>query len=177
MNQRVMLTKRLLKENLLKLLQKKRINQVSVKELCENSGINRSTFYAHYGEPRDVLVDIEKDFTEEILNLVPKSGELSKKEYLLKICELLYSHIELERILFINNSDEDITKLFENAYFNFCDLEQYWENEVFISEKDKVFASVFINYGMYHVLKKWLITDSKTTPNEMAELLGRIILK
>lgn len=177
MNQRVMLTKRLLKESLLKLLQKKRINQVSVKELCTDSGINRSTFYAHYGEPRDVLLDIERNFTEEILNLMQKNRESSQKERLLKVCEFLYSHIELVRILYANNFDEDIAKLFGNANFILWNPEQYFDNKVFKTEKDKEFTSVFINYGMYHVLKKWLMTDTKITPNEITEIISRIVLK
>ncbi len=49
MNQRVMLTKRLIKESLLKILKSKKIHQVSVKELCIGAEINRSTFYEYYG--------------------------------------------------------------------------------------------------------------------------------
>ena len=47
-NQRVALTKRLLQESLLQLMKEKNIQNISVKELCEASGINRSTFYKHY---------------------------------------------------------------------------------------------------------------------------------
>ena len=43
-NQRVMLTKQLLKESLIYLMKKKEIQKVSVSELCHNAGINRVTF-------------------------------------------------------------------------------------------------------------------------------------
>lgn len=46
-NQRVVLTKRLFKEGLLRLLENKGMDEISVAELCRESGINRATFYRH----------------------------------------------------------------------------------------------------------------------------------
>ena len=56
-DQRIALTKRLLREGLLRLLSKTDLNKISVTQLCIESGINRATFYRHYEEPRDILND------------------------------------------------------------------------------------------------------------------------
>lgn len=58
-DQRIALTKRLLREGLLRLLSKTDLNKISVTQLCIESGINRATFYRHYEEPRDILNDIK----------------------------------------------------------------------------------------------------------------------
>ncbi len=63
-NQRVALSKRMLKEGLMALLKKKNIRKISVNELCETAEINRTTFYRHYQTPHDVLIDIELDFAK-----------------------------------------------------------------------------------------------------------------
>ena len=47
-NQRITLTKKLLQEGLLRLLETKRLDKISVTELCREAGINRATFYNHY---------------------------------------------------------------------------------------------------------------------------------
>ena len=47
-NQRITLTKRLLQEALLLMLRDESINKISVRDLCEKAGINRTTFYNHY---------------------------------------------------------------------------------------------------------------------------------
>ena len=47
-NQRIALTKRLLQEGLIRLLEKKPLDKNSVTELCGESGINQATFYRHY---------------------------------------------------------------------------------------------------------------------------------
>ena len=60
-DQRVALTKRLLQEGLLRLLEKKDIDSIHVSELCAESGINRATFYRHYKEPRDILRNMRQN--------------------------------------------------------------------------------------------------------------------
>lgn len=40
---------------LLKLLEKKDLEYITVKEICENAGVNRSTFYLHYETIDDLL--------------------------------------------------------------------------------------------------------------------------
>ena len=57
-NQRIMLTKRLLKESLLRLLERKELDKISITELCREAGINRATFYRHYEIPRDILNEL-----------------------------------------------------------------------------------------------------------------------
>ena len=53
-NQRIALTKKLLQEGLLRLLEVKTLDKISVTELCRESGINRATFYNHYTSPQDL---------------------------------------------------------------------------------------------------------------------------
>ena len=65
-NQRVMLSKRLLKESLIRQLKEESIYKISVRELCEQAGINRTTFYKYYGSPFDLLKDIEDDLLRSV---------------------------------------------------------------------------------------------------------------
>ena|GEM_PF-5834913 len=65
-NQRIMLTKQLLQTAFLKLLQLKSIHAISIRELCAEAGINRTTFYYHYGSQYDLLADISGRFLDSI---------------------------------------------------------------------------------------------------------------
>ena len=60
-NQRVRLSKRLIKESLTRLLQTESIHKVSIRTLCEEAGVNRSTFYKYYGSQYDVLEELEAE--------------------------------------------------------------------------------------------------------------------
>lgn len=63
---RVKKTRRNIKEEFMKLLKKKSIDKITVKELCENALINKGTFYLHYN-------DIYCLYKETILNYIETS--------------------------------------------------------------------------------------------------------
>jgi len=64
-DRRVQYTKRVLKEAVLELLEKKPIDDLTIKEICELADVNRGTFYLHYAQPRDILAEIENDFLQQ----------------------------------------------------------------------------------------------------------------
>lgn len=61
-NQRVMLTKRLIRESLIRLMVQESVHKISIRMLCEDAGVNRSTFYKYYGSQYDVLAEVEAEF-------------------------------------------------------------------------------------------------------------------
>ncbi|MBO7205040.1 MAG: TetR/AcrR family transcriptional regulator [Candidatus Methanomethylophilaceae archaeon] len=57
-DKRTICTKTAIKEVLLEMLKETPFSKISVKELCERIDINRTTFYIHYGNTLDVLIEI-----------------------------------------------------------------------------------------------------------------------
>ncbi len=68
-DRRVKYTKAALEEALLDLMAEKPIEKISVKELCEKADVNRSTFYAHYGSPQELLDSITGALINEFTSL------------------------------------------------------------------------------------------------------------
>ena len=60
-------SKKLIKNAFSELLQKKDFEKITVTEIVNRAGLNRGTFYAHYRNTVDVLEEIEKDVSEQIL--------------------------------------------------------------------------------------------------------------
>lgn len=52
---RVIKTKRALHEALVELLKNRRLEQVTISELCRVANVNRGTFYLHYARVEDVF--------------------------------------------------------------------------------------------------------------------------
>ena len=52
-----------------KLLNTKKINQISIKELTQTSNVARSTFYAYYDNIDNLLEEIENTFIEKLNTL------------------------------------------------------------------------------------------------------------
>ena len=67
---RVRRTKKLLREGLTKLMKKKSIKKISVRELSDLVEINRGTFYLHYKDIFDLVEQIENELFEEFEGII-----------------------------------------------------------------------------------------------------------
>ena len=71
----------LMVEALLLLLEKKEYDSITVKEICEKAGVNRSTFYKHYDTKDDLLVETMKYINARLLSdfnydaIIPRSND------------------------------------------------------------------------------------------------------
>lgn len=63
-------------EALLSLLEKKDFAYITIKEICEVAGVNRSTFYLHYENTADLL----KETTQYILDKHFSYYNIDKKD-------------------------------------------------------------------------------------------------
>ena len=71
---------------LLKILEKKDFEYITVKELCDEIGVNRSTFYLHYGNTCDLLNETVKYVIDGFLAYFPR--ETKDLAYHYRNCEL-----------------------------------------------------------------------------------------
>ena len=55
------ITKKALAETLKKLLSKNKLNKITIKEITEDCGVNRQTFYYHFKDIYDLLEWIYKN--------------------------------------------------------------------------------------------------------------------
>ena len=78
-DRRVLYTKMFLKESLLELMKEKPIDKITPTELCRHAGINRNTFYKHYYTTRDLLQEIEEEFSAQLVESIGDSADLPRK--------------------------------------------------------------------------------------------------
>lgn len=170
-NQRVMITKRLLKEGLLRLLAQKPIEKVSVTELCREAGINRATFYTHYETPRDILTEIEHEMADTFANLYRQMGPRNLQAHIEAMAQYFYDHADLLHILIRNSSDRDLALMLQRTYQNSLNI-SFFKN---VDEEEQKLVSAYIAGGGYLLLNVWLKDGIQKTPKEIARLVTRLI--
>ena len=161
-NQRIILTKKLLKDSLLKLLNKKDILSISIKELCELSGINRSSFYRHYDNISDLLDEI----VDDIINMIIKTNESASNDpenalsYISDTIEFFFKNTEYDSL--IKSSSFVLDKLFKKV-----------ENELKKNrhlKNNKYLINYLIN-GSYGVIKDWIKNGRREDSKEIANII------
>ena len=106
LDRRVLYTKMFLKESLLELMKEKPIDKITPTELCRHANINRNTFYAHYYTTRDLLVEIEEEFSSQMIESLGETLPIVNTLDLLEnVCRIVYEKKEFCKVLLSKNGD------------------------------------------------------------------------
>ena len=172
-NQRITLTRRLLLEALLQLLEKKHINEISVTELCKCAGINRATFYKHYATPNDVFSEYIEKHIQYLLELQNPKHSKSQLQILEDCCEYIHAHAELFRLFAKNHMDEDFSrKVFLRMLQQSSSAGAM--HQAGFDENDIKLTTSYVASGYYYMIRRWLVEKIPKTPKEIASLLLRL---
>lgn len=157
------------------LLQKKRtVSKVTVREICEEAGINRSTFYAHYRDAFDVLEQVEahmaKNLTEAFLQKIDAGGHIDE------CFESLFAFVKEYRDFYAIYLNETRTSgligLAREAYMDRL-KNLSWKELGFASPEEFGYHEDFYLAGMSAMIRRWVNTGCRESPREMCEILGR----
>ena len=169
-NQRIRITKTMLKTGLLKLLKEKPLSQISVFELCAVSQINRTTFYKYYGNQADILNEIEADFMRQ-LDEDLKSIVAQSPNALLPVLNHLYEQREIFCLLVRSIPVQEFTRhLLSISSIGI--IFQNMENKSSYSEIEAKYIRRFVFQGTFTVLYDWLSSENPEQVTEIAEILG-----
>ena len=176
-DRRVRKTRKQLRDGLARLMGKKSIRDIKVKELVEEVDINRSTFYLHYADIYDMLCKIEEELIQEIeeaLQQYPLGDEHKSRKFLCRMFEIMTENREIYKALCGKNGDANFVVHLENlvAAEALRSLAPLFRQ---VSKRELSFLYAYCLNGCVGIVKMWLIYDGKETPEEMAGILVRMV--
>ena len=175
-NQRIVISKRMLRESLLRLLKTKELGDINITELCREAEINRATFYKYYNTPQDVLSDIAMELIKEMKKMYRPMLTLDEVRTCVKnICEYVYEHADLIRMLIRANADLEIAAAISELHQNFREDKESLGALKGADDETLQMTAAFIGGGSYFLIRKWLLEDIRKTPEEVADLMFKIL--
>ncbi|MBQ6165712.1 MAG: TetR/AcrR family transcriptional regulator C-terminal domain-containing protein [Clostridia bacterium] len=174
-DRRVLYTKMFLKESLLELMKEKPVDKITPTELCRKAEINRNTFYKHYYTARDVLEEIEDEFSAQIVDSLSGfflSGVLDIRQMLNEICRIVYENKDFCRILLSDNGD---AAFFEKMVMLAKDviIKNWQKDGVSLPDDQMDMFFAFTVNGSIALIGRWAANDMKNPPAEVAQLIER----
>ena len=175
-DRRVLYTKMFLKEALLELMKEKAIDKITPTELCRQANINRNTFYTHYYTPRDVLTEVEADFSAQIIESLSSQATVDDfqiSRMLKEICSIVYAQKEFCKVLLSENGD---AAFFENVISagKPVILEGWRVEGIKLDENEMEMFFSFVVNGSIALIRKWAAEDMRDPPEKIAVLIERI---
>ncbi len=169
---------------LISLLKKKSFEYITVSEICETAGVNRSTFYLHYETIGDLLNETTRFLLNDFLSYF--STDTQAIAHNLKNCELnelvfigdkhltpyltyIKDNKEVFATALLNNKTlgfEDVYKrMFENIFNPILDRFHYPPN-------DRPYVMMYYLNGINAIVSEWLKNGCDKPIKEISEIIA-----
>ena len=176
-------------EAFLRLLEQKEFAYITVKEICQEAGVNRSTFYLHYETMGDLLAESTEHIIRQFRDYMEKDSEafikklrdcpleelyLVTPEYLTPYLNYIKEHRKVYRTALEN---AEVLQL-EDSYSSLLQyvltpiLERYH-----VPEKDRRYMLAFHIHGLMAIVTEWLKTDCADPVEEIVRIMEGCVVR
>lgn len=170
-DRRIRKTKKALLQSLTRLMNEKKISDISVKELTDLADINRSTFYKYYKDIFDMLEQIETEMFVEFSRAFEKLNKETNSyanllSFFTYIFEYVQNNADMCKILLGHDGDYSFIEKFKNAIIK---TKPPFDESV---PKVKIhFLRPYIIAGCIGVIQQWLEDNLNVPPKDMAVIV------
>ena len=170
----------------LRLLQKKEFAYITVKEICKEAGVNRSTFYLHYENIGDLLAESTEYMYQQFLSYMPEESCMAdvkecplEELYLItpKYLKPYFIYIKEQKWLFktvvensgILNLKDTYDRMFYHVFTPI--LERFH-----VPQKDRKYIMAYYIHGILAVTEQWLRQDCEDSEEHIMNILIQLIM-
>lgn len=173
----------------LKLLDEKEFAYITVKEICQKAGVNRSTFYLHYETIGDLLAESSQYIIDQFVRAMPDDTEefmtklrtrpleelyLITPEYLVPYLNYIKEHKRIFRTTnehaTVLGMDDAYLALNRHVFMPILDRFQVPQSE------QKYLMPFYIN-GLIGIINEWLKDDCRDPVEQVIAVIQNCIAK
>lgn len=173
-------------EAFLELLNKKKFEFITIKEICEKAGVNRSTFYLHYESTNDLLIEageyINNKFfsyfagtdieTVEISSLNNEDLNFVKPKYLIPWLKFIKDN----KILFKTIIKRFKTLALFTSYNDvFGNIIKPVLQRLIPNETERSYILMFYVEGIIAIVKEWIKNDCEMDVEEISNIISNCV--
>ena len=175
-------------EALLSLLEKKDFEYITIKEICDIAGVNRSTFYLHYENTYDLLMETtqyiidkhlsyydvdKKDVVRRLRNCNQTELIFITREYLLPYMTFIKENRRIFKIAIkqfqVMNMNEVYGRMFKYIFEPI--LVQFG-----VPLKERAYVIKFYLTGVFAIVMEWLDNDCKDDMDFIVKIINDCVL-
>lgn len=177
---RILRTRKMLSESLIKLLETTSYDKISVIDICDRAMVHRATFYNHFADKEDLLSYAIDGIKEELYSQTIKKENYtnSKEMYMSLISQLIdfvNDHKTTLQSILNNNSKEQISELLNTTIKRSL---RYLNSKNNYGEKTTIPKNVLIDFfsgGITSLGICWLQDPSQYTKEQLLEYFNILL--
>lgn len=169
-------TKKSIQKSFMNLYTTKSYEKITVRELCVQTPIARTTFYSYYNNINDVKIEIENELIDGLLSVTERisQGDLSNMEFIAFLDEIqkyIQVHWDIFYAFLVHNPNYHFIEKWKDAIKNNFKRrypqKQYIKNYTLVSD---VIASATIDAYSY-----WMRSPDEVDTDDMKLLITKIL--
>ena len=166
-NRRTQLTKKLMRDALLELMQEKPFAQITVKDICTTADLNRTTFYLHYPNLDELLQGVEQSAYAEVEDYIRSiRANNDKVEQIASLLTYIQNNLPLFQILLLSTTGDYKERLMSHFLLVLKPQEPASPNP-----EEETLAWSFIVNGSIGLISGWIKSDFRMSAKELAQLM------
>lgn len=175
-------------EALISLLEKKDFEYITIKEICDTAGVNRSTFYLHYENTNDLLKEttkyiIDKHFAyynankKDAIHAIEEKDRLEMifvtEEYLAPYLTFIKDNRRIFQVAIKRFDTMNMEKVYDALFRLVFEpiLEQFK-----VPQNRRPFVIKFYLSGIFAVVMEWLDRDCKEDIKVIIEIISDCVM-
>ncbi|RGZ92126.1 MULTISPECIES: TetR/AcrR family transcriptional regulator [Clostridia] len=179
-DRRILKTKRAIYEALVELMQKKKLNSITVTELAAAANINRKTFYTYYSTVNDVLDEGINELISSLKDLMYAMSEdynMLSPQTLFAFLNTIMSDADIARDLFASDNGNMLFNRLQKALQETL-LKELIDNDIKMNVPPEQYPliSSFVAGGMISAYYEWITNPNQTSLDDMARTLTTLII-
>jgi AcrR family transcriptional regulator len=172
-SRRTRYTKKALQDSLIELMKEKPISKITIKEICENADINRTTFYSHYADQHDLLRAIEGETLDWVKGAVSsffnKTDQGEMKALIQNILQYIIENSGHLHVLMSERGDIGFQKQLFTLIYQQCGITGQGGDD---DAKECMF--IFVVTGSVGLIQHWLKNGLKEPAEEIAQIIYKM---
>ncbi|GHO93692.1 TetR family transcriptional regulator [Reticulibacter mediterranei] len=170
-------TRHLVQSALIELLQEKRYEAITVRDILERSGVGSSTFYAHYFDKEDVQAALLKQMLEELSQPMAHNAVEQALLPSLALFRHIQEHASQFRALVRGHAGERVWEVFQTTLSR--SIEQALERTYSQKRAPSIPPAVVAQYlagAFLNLLTWWIEAELPYSPERIDEIFRQLAL-
>lgn len=168
-DRRIKMTKKLLQNSLVELMKEKSLHEISIKSICENADVNRTTFYRYYDSQYDLYNEILDDMCGEIkARIHPLNEENSLLNSLTDVLTYAEEKRDIIMVILSRNGSLVIGEMFTENVASHVDSGNTSELSMYCTQ--------FISAGLANMIWTWLGKEKRRSAREVATTINALLM-
>lgn len=173
-NQRYKDSEKKIQDALMKLMENRELQGVSVQDICKLAQINRTTFYSHYDDIYDLMTKTERMIRLELLSTFEARGVKMQNVFHHDFLLFFLQHIEKNRtfyrICLCQRTRFPVNEGFEPLWRTV--VKPHCDRRGITDENRMLYYLTFYQAGFTMILRRWVEGDCQETPEELCAILS-----